>query len=75
MSLFIGALAFPNDPVLVEQAKLGVLTGLLASAIVGFLVLCFVPAAHRSDEPSVETAAAPDAIPQTAQVQAGGETS
>ena len=33
MSLFIGALAFPGEPELVEQAKLGVLAGSLASAL------------------------------------------
>jgi NhaA family Na+:H+ antiporter len=41
MSLFIGALAFPVDPLLVEEAKLGVLTGSLISAILGFLILRF----------------------------------
>lgn len=39
MSLFIGALAFPSDPVLIEEAKLGVLAGSLASAIAGFGLL------------------------------------
>jgi len=39
MSLFIGALAFPRDPLLVEEAKLGVLTGSLVSAILGYVVL------------------------------------
>jgi NhaA family Na+:H+ antiporter len=44
MSLFIGALAFPNDPALVEEAKLGVLTGSFLAAILGFTVLWFAPA-------------------------------
>jgi NhaA family Na+:H+ antiporter len=39
MSLFIGALAFPRDPLLVEEAKLGVLTGSLISALLGYIVL------------------------------------
>jgi NhaA family Na+:H+ antiporter len=39
MSLFIGALAFPADPTHIEQAKLGVLAGSLASALAGFAVL------------------------------------
>jgi len=43
MSLFIGALAFPGDPVLVEQAKIGILLGSLASAAAGYLVLRFAP--------------------------------
>jgi NhaA family Na+:H+ antiporter len=41
MSLFIGALAFPGSPLLVEEAKIGVLLGSLASAIVGFVILRF----------------------------------
>lgn len=43
MSLFIGALAFPRDPLLVEEAKLGVLAGSFISAVLGFLVLRFAP--------------------------------
>ena len=39
MSLFIGALAFPAAPELVEEAKLGVLLGSLLSAVLGFAVL------------------------------------
>ncbi|BAI95989.1 Na(+)/H(+) antiporter NhaA [Sphingobium sp. TA15] len=39
MSLFIGALAFPHSPTLVEQAKIGILAGSLLSAIMGYLVL------------------------------------
>lgn len=39
MSLFIGGLAFPNNPALVDEAKIGVLTGSLLSALAGWLVL------------------------------------
>jgi len=39
MSLFIGALAFPRHPLLVEEAKLGVLAGSLVSALLGYAVL------------------------------------
>jgi NhaA family Na+:H+ antiporter len=41
MSLFIGALAFPRYPLLIEEAKLGVLTGSLISAVLGYLILRF----------------------------------
>jgi NhaA family Na+:H+ antiporter len=43
MSLFIGALAFPAHPLLIEEAKLGVLAGSLASALLGFAVLRCAP--------------------------------
>lgn len=39
MSLFIGALAFPTAPELVEEAKLGVLLGSVAAALFGFALL------------------------------------
>ncbi|MFL0357427.1 Na+/H+ antiporter NhaA [Erythrobacter sp. GH1-10] len=39
MSLFIGGLAFPLDPVLVEEAKIGILTGSAISAVLGYIVL------------------------------------
>lgn len=39
MSLFIGQLAFPGAPTLVEDAKLGVLAGSLLAGLTGFLVL------------------------------------
>ncbi|WP_205479600.1 Na+/H+ antiporter NhaA [Sphingomonas arenae] len=38
MSLFIGALAF-DDPLLVDEAKIGTLAGSLASGLLGFAVL------------------------------------
>jgi NhaA family Na+:H+ antiporter len=43
MSLFIGALAFPGNILLIEEAKIGVLGGSLLSAIVGFCILRFAP--------------------------------
>jgi len=39
MSLFIGSLAFPNQPTLIEEAKIGILTGSAISAVLGFIVL------------------------------------
>jgi NhaA family Na+:H+ antiporter len=39
MSLFIGALAFPERPDLMDATKIGVLAGSALSAVVGFLVL------------------------------------
>ena len=43
MSLFIGALAFPANPELVEAAKIGTLAGSLLSAMLGFLILRTAP--------------------------------
>ena len=39
MSLFIGGLAFPGRPELVDQVKLGVLAGSILSALAGYTVL------------------------------------
>ncbi len=50
MSLFIGALAFPDDKAAVEAAKLGTLAGSLLSAGVGYALLRFTPEAERDDE-------------------------
>jgi NhaA family Na+:H+ antiporter len=47
MSLFIADLAFPGDPALVEQAKLGVLAGSLLSAVTGYAVLRFAGKSDR----------------------------
>jgi NhaA family Na+:H+ antiporter len=41
MSLFIAGLAFPLDPELVEQSKIGVLGGSLVSAVLGYGILRF----------------------------------
>ena len=54
MSLFIGALAFPANPALVEEAKLGILTGSLVSALAGYLVLRFAPQRMRHEERRAE---------------------
>lgn len=39
MSLFIGLLAFPTAPMLVSEAKIGILAGSFASGLLGFVVL------------------------------------
>ncbi len=49
MSLFIGGLAFPGDALLVEEAKIGILMGSLAAALVGFAVLRFAPLHPRHE--------------------------
>ena len=54
MSLFIGALAFPNSPHLVEEAKIGVSMGSFLSAIVGFAILWFAPT--PASQPAVDQA-------------------
>ena len=43
MSLFIGGLAFPGDPLLIEEAKIGILMGSLAAALAGYAVLRLAP--------------------------------
>jgi len=54
MSLFIGALAFPGQPLLIEEAKIGILAGSLISAIVGFLLLRFAPLHRDHDRAEIE---------------------
>ncbi|HEY9090124.1 Na+/H+ antiporter NhaA [Parasphingorhabdus sp.] len=43
MSLFIGALAFPGNVLLIEEAKIGVLGGSFLSAVLGYAILRFAP--------------------------------
>jgi NhaA family Na+:H+ antiporter len=51
MSLFIGALAYPDNPEAVEAAKLGTLFGSFLSAVAGWTFLRFtVPSVPFSDE-------------------------
>ena len=52
MSLFISGLAFPRYPMLVEEAKIGILLGSLISALLGYAVLRFTtthPELARTD--------------------------
>ena len=49
MSLFIGGLAFPNQPLFVEEAKIGILTGSAISAVLGYIVLRFTTT-HPAEE-------------------------
>ena len=53
MSLFIAGLAFPGQPELFDQAKIGILAGSLLSALAGWLVL------RLAKTPAVEN---PDAV-------------
>jgi len=46
MSLFISGLAFPANPQLVEEAKLGIMAGSLLSALLACLILRFGPKAE-----------------------------
>jgi Na+:H+ antiporter, NhaA family len=47
MSLFIGALAFPDHPSLGDAVKIGVLSGSALSAVLGYLVLRIAPPERR----------------------------
>ncbi|MET1113284.1 MAG: Na+/H+ antiporter NhaA [Allosphingosinicella sp.] len=62
MSLFIGALAFPGDPALVEEAKLGVLAGSFLSALAGYALLRLAPAhpQHQEEEARLDREIAAD---------------
>lgn len=61
MSLFIGGLAF-TDPHLVDEAKLGTLSGSVLAAICGYLVLKFAPLHpdHQREEAEVREEIAQD---------------
>lgn len=56
MSLFIGALAFPGNALLIEEAKIGVLGGSFLSAIVGYCILRFAPQEKEQDSPDNQDA-------------------
>jgi NhaA family Na+:H+ antiporter len=51
MSLFIAALAFAGQPLLVEQAKVGILIGSLLSALAGYVVLRVASPAVTVEKP------------------------
>lgn len=52
MSLFIGLLAFANDPVLQEEVKIGILAGSLIAGLLGWLVLRFARGDQRAATPA-----------------------
>jgi len=54
VALFIASLAFASDPTTLAQAKLGILTGSLASAVIGYVAL-------RIMKPPLPTPASPAA--------------
>jgi Na+:H+ antiporter, NhaA family len=56
MSLFIGALAFPTRPDLIEEAKLGVLAGSVLSAVIGYFILRWAPPLHIAKQGSGSSA-------------------
>jgi NhaA family Na+:H+ antiporter len=64
MSLFIGALAFPGSPLLVEEAKIGVLLGSLASALTGYAILRLAKASDTQ---------AHEEIAQSGEIDADGD--
>ncbi len=52
MSLFIGALAFPGNALLIDEAKIGVIMGSVASALLGYVILrvCPLHPQHEAEE-------------------------
>lgn len=56
MSLFIGALAFPGNALLIDEAKIGVIMGSVASALVGYIILRVCPLHTQHDEEEIELA-------------------
>jgi NhaA family Na+:H+ antiporter len=54
MSLFIGTLAFPGQPPLAEEARIGILLGSFLSAAAGYLVLRLAPARPAPTEPAAD---------------------
>lgn len=62
MSIFIGSLAFPNTPLLIEEAKIGILTGSAISAILGFIVLRLTTThpAEECDDQGIEPGENPE---------------
>jgi NhaA family Na+:H+ antiporter len=57
MSLFIGALAFPGQPELVDAAKIGTLAGSLLSALAGFAILRVTPGVEPAQRDEEDAAA------------------
>jgi NhaA family Na+:H+ antiporter len=51
MSLFIGSLSF-DDPALMNEVRLGVLSGSIASAILGYALLRLAPSAAEQEAPA-----------------------
>ena len=48
MAIFIASLAFANDPLLIDSAKIGILIGSFCSAIIGYLILRTNPKTNES---------------------------
>jgi NhaA family Na+:H+ antiporter len=48
VALFVAGLAFADEPLLLREAKLGILLGSLLSALLGYALLRFVPAPRRA---------------------------
>jgi NhaA family Na+:H+ antiporter len=63
MSLFIGGLAFPGQPALSDEAKIGTLAGSLVSALAGYALLRFAPAAANPAQAAVPDRDEADASP------------
>jgi NhaA family Na+:H+ antiporter len=55
VALFVGGLAFAQEPELLTEAKLGILLGSMLSAVVGYLLLRFGPTPRPRAQPATTT--------------------
>ena len=47
MAIFVASLAFKNDPIYIDSAKIGILIGSLISAVLGYIILRFKKFSER----------------------------
>jgi NhaA family Na+:H+ antiporter len=63
VALFVASISFPDDPVLADSARIGILLGSLVAGVVGFLLLRTTP--ERASAAEAEPAPEAPALPTT----------